>query len=452
MDSAVAALAGYARLMLTLETPLYRAVATSAVRESRNGREFTDRVAAETGLLVEAITGAEEARLVHLAVRDRVALGTGRWLLVDLGGGSVEVSLVDRKRIRWSVSHDMGSVRMLEELSVAGDDATKFRTRIEEYTSNLRLPVRYRRVAGFIATGGNIEALARLSGCEPDRTGVSVLPLAALSETIEGLVRLATEERMSKLDLRADRADVIVPAALVYEHLCRLAGFESIVVPNAGVKEGVLLDVVDYATRHRSHDARLEQVVYHGALMLGRRYRFEQAHARHVMSLALSLFDQLKELHDLSPADRRILTAAALLHDIGTFVNYRKHHKHSLYLIAQAELPGFTQREMQLIANVARYHRKSEPAPHHDAYMALTDTERTRVRGLAALLRIADALDREHTQTVSGIAARADGGTVKLRVTGRGDMLLERWSLERKCGLFEKSFDRRIDLSCERID
>jgi exopolyphosphatase/guanosine-5'-triphosphate,3'-diphosphate pyrophosphatase len=447
MDAAVQAFVQYGRLMRSLGVTRYRAVATSAVRESENGAAFMDRVRAEAGLELEAITGAEEARLVHRAVRARVDLGQGRWLLADLGGGSVELSVVDAHAVHWTVSHDMGSVRLLEELSAAGEDPRLFQRRVEEYTATLRIPARNGgRLSGFIATGGNIETLARLADGAAAGPGVSVLPLEALRQLIRGLGHLSVEQRIGQFGLKPDRADVIVPAAIVYERLCAQAGFDEIVVPKVGVKDGVLADLLDEAVHGREHDTEHDDVVYRGALGIGRRFQFEEQHAVQVTRLAQALFDALAGVYGLTPADRRILTAAGLLHDVGTFIGYRRHHRHSLYLISQTDLPGFTPGEIAVVANVARYHRKSEPAPHHGEFMALPAADRARVTALAALLRIADALDREHTQNVARIDVADDGTATAVTVHGRGDMVLESWAVGQKAGLYERTFRRRLEL------
>lgn len=445
VDAAVDALASYRDRMGELDIAHHRAVATSAVRDSGNREEFLARARAEAGITIETITGAEEARLVHQAVRSRMDFGRKRWVLVDLGGGSVEVSLVDRETILWSVSHGMGSVRLLEELTVAGDEPGRFRRRLEEYTATLRIPKTKRsRLAGFVATGGNIEALAKLAQAGPDENGVARMPLARLRELIETLARLSYRQRVDDLGLREDRADVILPAAMVYERLCTLAGLTTIHVPNVGIKEGIVLDLVDDVIHHGLHGERQDQVVYTGALALGRRYRLDLAHGRHVAKLAVSIFDQLEDVHGLGRADRRVLMAGALLHDIGAFIAYKRHHKHSLYIIAQSELPGFTPNEILMVANVARYHRKGEPAQHHEQFMQLSASERQRVTRLAAILRLADALDREHRQAVDAIALKREDGAVQLALRSSGDLLLERWAIQHKAGLFEKTFGLKV--------
>ncbi len=445
VDAAVAALAVYRERIDTHGVARARAVATSAVRDAENGADFVERAAAEAGVTIETITGAEEARLVHQAVRSRMALGRKKWVLADLGGGSVEVSLVDDQDVHWTVSHDMGSVRLLEELTVAGDEPGRFRRRLQEYTATLRIPkTRRKQLAGFIATGGNIETLANLAGGEPDANGVARIQLPRVREQIETLARLSYRQRVDDLGLREDRADVILPAALVYERLCVLAGFDVIHVPNVGVKDGVVLDLADDVIERGPHRARQDQIVYSGAVALGRRFRFDLAHGRHVAALALALFDQLRELHGLGRTDRSILMAAALLHDVGVFIGYKRHHKHSLYIISQSELPGFTPTEILMVANVARYHRKGEPAEHHDPFMELSGSERGRVTRLAAMLRLADALDREHRQAVRDIRLDRSDGSVRLDLRGSGDLLLERWAVQRKAALFERTFGLKV--------
>jgi exopolyphosphatase / guanosine-5'-triphosphate,3'-diphosphate pyrophosphatase len=442
IDAAVAGLLGFRQRMDELGIKTYRAVATSAVRDSRNGKELVERAREEAGINIEVISGAEEARLVHIGVRSRVKMGRQRWLIADLGGGSVEVSVVDDHGIFRTETYEMGSVRLLEELAVAGDDPGRFRRRLEEYTATLRNSrVLQAKVAGLIATGGNIEALARLADAKPDASGVASLRVADLHNNIERLAGLSYAERVSQLGLREDRADVILPAAMVYERIAVLAAVDTIVVPNVGVKDGIVHDLLEQQTFGGKQRTAKERAAYAGAINLGRRYQFDEPHARHVAKLAAALFDQTRTLHALKPDDRRLLVTAALLHDIGTFIGYKRHHKHSLYIIAESELPAMTAAESLMVANIARYHRKNTPAEHHELFMRLDEKNRERVIKLSAILRIADALDREHLQRIDAIRADQKGSVLELTVTGRGDLLLERWALQRKANFFQKTFD-----------
>lgn len=447
MNAAIEALQLFSRRLAELSVTKYRAVATSAVRDSRNGEELVRRARQEAGIAIDVITGAEEARLVHLAVAKRVSLGRRKWLIADLGGGSVETSIVDHQGVQRTESHEMGSVRLLEELAVAGEEPGRFRRRLEEYTATLRNSrILHAKVAGFIATGGNIEALARLADAPTDRQGVAQLRTDTLRGLVERLAGLSYRERVSQLDLREDRADVILPAAMVYERLAVLAGVDTVLVPGVGVKDGLLWDLIDQHSGRGQRRRSRERAIYSAALMLGRRFHFEEAHGRHVAKLASALFDQTRTLHGLKAEDRRLLIAAALLHDIGTFIGYKRHHKHSLYIISESELPGMTPAEMLMVANIARYHRKNTPSAHHGAFTELDEKNRGRVVRLSALLRLADALDREHLQHVEEVRADLDKDELTLTVTGRGDLLLERWALQRKAQFFEKTFEVSVRL------
>ncbi len=450
VDAAVEAIGSFRARMEEAGVDHYRAVATSATREARNGAEFVARVRDETGVELEVITGSEEARLVYVAVRSRVPFGKRKWLSVDLGGGSVEVSLVDESGILWSESHTMGSVRLLEELSVSGEEPGRFQRLLREYAATLRIPVIAEKwsPAGLIATGGNMEAIARLVGQDPDGERAARVEVADLRKLMETLSKMSYRQRVEGLGLRADRADVILPAGMVYERVASLAGVDAILVPGVGVKNGILLDLVEDLTTHQEHEDRKVRHAVAGCVALGRRYMFDEAHSLHVADLAGSLFDQLQDVHGLGPDERRVLLGAAVLHDIGTFIGYKKHHKHSLYVISQSEVPEFAPREIAVIANVARYHRKGVPAPDHQSFTSLPPEDRALVVKLASLLRIADALDREHLQRVHAVRARVEKSRLRLELEADGDdLLLERWALKRKSNLFEETFGLEVVLA-----
>lgn len=446
---AIRTLAAFKGRMAELHVKACQAVATSAVRESANGEEFLRKVWRDAHLYVEIINGSEEARLIHRAVKESVEMGTGRWLLADLGGGSVEVSLADASGVLWTESHTMGAVRLLEELTVSADDPGRLQRLLTEYVDTLRISsaITKEPLAGCIATGGNIETLAQMSPQNPAPGGVARLPLRSLDKLIGQLARLSYRERVEGLGLREDRADVIFPAAMIYAKLARFAKADEILVPFVGVKEGVLLDLVDGLAEGRDLQDREERQVEQASLALGRKYHFDEAHGRHVARLALSLFDQLAMVHKLGAKDRKALHAAALLHDIGSYISYSGHHKHSQYLISHSNLAGFGQREMEVMANVARYHRRSAPKPEHEAYTVLDPREKAAVLKLTSLLRLADAMDRERRQKVYSVKAEVKDGLLKLRLEGQGDLLLEGWSLKKKADLLLKAFGLGLEVT-----
>lgn len=447
MTAALRALARFRKRIRALDIRECRWVATSAVRESANGEAFAALVKRRLGLDLEIIAGSEEVRLVALAVKTRIAFGTRRWIVANVGGGSAEVALVDRRGVIRNESHSMGAVRLLAELSGSAEtrEPGRFLHLLEDYVSTLQLqsvPDAV-RAAGFIATGGNIEEVARLAGT-PVRRGTASLPLPALRRVIAELSALSPRRRARKWRLKNDRADVILPAAVVLERLCALAGKQVLRVPFIGTKEGLLLDGVDRLAAHgpREH----ERQILNAAVGLGRRYHFDEAHGLQVARLASELFTQLRSLHRLDENDYRVLLAAAVLHDIGVYISYKRHHKHSLYLISQSEMPGLTQNEMLMAANVARYHRKSGPRDGHEHYRRLSPDRRERVAKLSALLRLADALDREHLQNVRRLRARTRPDRLLLEVTGEVSPELERWAVKRKAELFTQVFKRKVKI------
>jgi len=446
IKSALQALARFQERLRILNIEHYRVIATSAVRESSNGKKFAQHVHEQLGIPLEIVSGSEETQLVYRSLKPLIHLGKAPWLLANLGGGSLEVALVNQSGVLTSETHTIGAVRLWEEFKSSADSPRQFVRLLKEYVATLRLSLGNIRgpLAGLIATGGNIEELAKMADAPQKTSGIRDLSISGLKRLMEELPHLSVKQRMVRWGMYQDRADVVMPAAVVYAHLCALSGQESMLVPYVGTKEGILLDLVDRLTLNSTYTHRKEKQLLHLTVSLGRRYQFDEAHGQQVCRLALALFEQLQTLHGLDPDDHRILMVASLLHDIGAYISYKKHHKHSLYLIAQSELPGFSSDDMLMAANIARYHRKNSPQPDHDQFARLTKSQRLRVTKLASLLRIADALDRDHAQTIKRLTASVRGSCLDLKIAGKGFRDLEHWSLQRKAQLFTDLFGLRV--------
>lgn len=453
IEAAVAVMERFRGVLAEHGVHHYRAVATSAVRESVNRRLLVSEVRQRTGLRLEVISGAEEARLVYWAARSRVPLGAEPWLMADLGGGSLEVAIVDGDGIRSIESLAIGTVRLLEEFDGEAGGPKMVQKLLDEYVSGLRFESFEEDldVQGYIASGGNIDDLARVAGATAGENGVSVLALEDLGKVVRTLSKMTAQERIEKYELRENRAEVIVPAGMVYARLAERFGVSRIHVPNVGVKEGAMIDLVDDVTGGEGHGARRTREVVAGAAALGRRFHYEEAHGLHVARLCEHLFDALDDDYELTSRDREILVAAAILHDVGQRIAYKRHHKHSYYLISESELPGLDLDEVQLVANVARYHRRADPSTKHPPFEVLDEEDRGRVTRLSAILRVADALDREHVQNVRDIAVETSDAQVEIDLEGEGDFELERWALERKKGLFEKTFGLQIVVANQAV-
>ena len=253
---------------------------------------------------------------------------------------------------------------------------------------------------------------------------------------------IPANERREVYQLRPDRADTLVPATAIFVRLAYVLKLSTILAPGVGLAAGVLEELVDKFF-HVWDSAGEEQRVLDACLRLGRRYHFDEPHSRQVCRFAAQLFDDLQRVHAFGERDRLLLRAAAMLHDIGDYVHYSGHHKHSQYLIQHADIMGITPDERAILANIARYHRKGPPDPAHPAYRDLSKEARGKVRGLASILRIADALDREHKQKIESVRAAIDRslGHITLFLRGEGDRELEEWSVRQKASLWRDEYD-----------
>ena len=396
MNDAITGLKGVAAHMRQLNVARYRAVATSAVRESANAEVFLKRARKEAGIELLTINGSEEARYVYRAVREKFPFSQQQYVLADLGGGSLEVSLCDDSGILWTESHGMGAVRLMETLTDVEGNTERFRRILDEYTATLHVPrLEYKReIAGIIGTGGNIEALAKLAASPEDKNGVASLRTASLQSLIGSLSNLSYRQRVEKLGLKEDRADVILPAALVYLRLTEILSVKKILVPYTGLKEGVLFDIIDEMTDYETRSTKIERKIISGAIALGRRYLFDERHGLQVAKLSVSLFDQTADLHGMGEEERHMLHAAGVLHDIGMFVNCRRHHKHSMYLISQSDIPWVYAPSN---SDHCAYRALSpEKANHRQSTFPFSNCRKrtgSLVEKLCAFLRIGDALD-----------------------------------------------------------
>jgi len=447
LDAACVALQGFCQRMQQLNVAVYRAVATSAVRDSSNAAQLIARAHADAGITVEIIDPVEEARLVYRAVAQAVPLGEATWALVDLGGGSVQLALLDAHTLRWSASRTLGAVRLFEQTRTQQERAVQWDAYVADAVRTLDsvlTPLRD-HAHGLIAVGGGIEVLAGLAGATPHAGEPLRLSAAALHELRAKLAGLLPDQVQQRFNVAPDRADILGPAALVYDYIAQQLGVTELVVPRVGVREGIIADLLQGAPGASAFTAS-DDALYQAALRIGRAHTFEEGHARQVTRLALQFFDQLQMLHQLVHADRRILLVAGLLHDIGQSVSYDAHHKHSLQLIEQTALPGMTGIELTLAANVARYHRKKTPCEKHASFAGLSPRDRERVKKLAALLRIADGLDRRHCDAVRSVQVVLQNSHALVRAEGMDSLEVEQAVLPKKVDLFEEVYGLRLRL------
>lgn len=431
-----------------------RAVATSALREAHNRDEFFDAVRAATGIEVELISGEEEARLVHAAVADAVPLRKKTALLIDIGGGSVEMTVASRGGILATDSYKMGTVRLLQMLG--GDRRRKnarFRRMVEEYVKATRRRVRKevgrQSIDLLIGTGGNCEALGVLGAELLGRKSPELLRARDLDKLVDVLTSMSYSQRVAILRLRPDRADVIVPAAIVLRTVMRILKVKTLRLPNVGLKNGVLLDMID-DLHHRKSNLHYDEVM-EAAVRLGRKFDVDPTHAGAVAGFSGLLFDALRERHGLDDENRMILEVAARLHETGMFLSPIGYHKHTYYILKNNPLLGLNREQMAAVAHVARFSRKSLPKKSHAEFDLLPSARREAVNKLIPLLRLAKALDEERAGAVVDLKIDVDKKRILLKLKGRGDLYLETWALAKQSQVVQEIYGVPLEVERTRM-
>ena len=461
MDRGISTLARMAQLAQRSGAPM-RAVATSAVREALNAQVFLDRARLEAGVDVEVISGFEEARLIHLGVLQAVPVFDRRLLLCDIGGGSTEVLVGQGADVVTARSFKLGAVRLTDRFFPGGIIADGAVNACRAYIRST-LAVFERDVAAHdpevaVGSSGTFEALVRIAhavGRNPElRTyNCQVLTRARLARVIELLVGSSTPgDRRKVPGLESERADIIVAGALVMEGVYDTFGVTEMMFSEYALREGVLLDTLsrlDGSTMHHLRDVSRRSVRH-----LAEVCDPDPQHSKHVAALALQLFDATASVHGLPKVSREYLEAGALLANVGLIISHDRHHLHSYYVIRNSEhLIGFTDREIEIIAQVARYHRKSAPKGSHPDFARLDPDEQALVRTLAGMLRIAIGLDRSHDGRVIGMNVDSTSDRLEIELVGRevepgvrADLSLELYASGERRQLLEQVIDRIVSI------
>ncbi len=432
-----------------------RAVGTSAIREALNKNEFLRRAKSEAKVKIEIVAGTEEARLIYLGILQALPMFKKKALCIDIGGGSTEYIIGLKQNVLFSNSLKLGAVRLTQRFFSAGAYSSKNIKECRKYVKGMLNPIvrdidKYKYHAA-VGSSGTIASLARIiRSTNGDNIGGSVNNYSftkdELFDAVDRIVSARTLSERKKIDgMDPSRADIITAGAIILEQTFSELSIEEMVVSESALREGILFDSIGKAFSWKIssylHDIRMNNIIH-----LAETFNVEYGHAKHVSKLALEIFDKTNDLHHFTEREKEFLEAAALLHETGLFVSHAQHHRHSYYLIRNAELPGFTENEKEIIANIARYHRKSHPKLKHDEFQTLSSEEQNIVTKLAAILRIADGLDRTHSAVISGIECRKYGDHLRFHLIHRKtkNIEMELWGAERKKGLFEQTFHKKI--------
>ncbi len=464
MDRAMGVLRRCQEIAFSLKSEEIVAVATSAVREAPNGREFLQQVEDDLGLTIHLISGPEEARRIYLGVLSGMEFNHQPHAIIDIGGGSTELILGDGQDPRCLTSTKVGAVRLTAELVKSDPISTPefnylqayVRGMLERSVEELRAQIRPGELPRMVGTSGTIEALATLHareklGTVPDPLHGYQMSLRDLKEIVNRLRRLNYTERAAIPGMNDRRAEIILAGAVILQEAMTLLGLESVTICERSLREGV---VVDWMLTHGLIEDRLRfqsSIRQRSVLRAAQKYQVNLPYAERIAAFALSLFDQTQgSLHQWGSEERELLWAAAMLHNCGHFVGHSSHHKHSYYLIRNGDLLGYTEIEIETIANLARYHRKNCPKKKHENYRNLNSKKHRKVVDqLSALLRLAVALDRRQIGAVRQVRVEYRPEVREFRlylqpVDIRDNCSLELWSLDYKKTCFEEQFSLKL--------
>ncbi len=440
------------------------AVATSATREAPNGRSFIDRIDAELGLKVDLISGQEEARRIYLGVLSGIEFNNTPRIMIDIGGGSTELILGDSEEPRTLSSTKIGAVRLSVEL-VKSDPIsdTEFsylqayvRGQLERPVDDIKFQLQAGEKPQMVGTSGTIETVAMIiardkTGSLPSRLNGFKLNLKDVKTLINKLRRLNNSDRAQLAGMSERRAEIIIPGAVVLQEAMLMLGMESLTFCERSLREGVIVDwmltngLIEDRLRYQS------SIKERSTLKIADKYGVDLLHSQQVAKFAVEIFDYMQtvRLHNLDENARRYLWSAAVLHNSGHFVSHSSHHKHSYYLIRYGELLGYNELEIEIIANIARYHRKATPKKKHDTYQNLPKSHRLMISQLGAILRVAIALDRRMIGAVDRITCDFQPADRQFQIIFQprqldDDCSLEKWSLNFKKSWFETEFNVKL--------
>lgn len=433
------------------------AFATSAIREAKNGGDFIKEVGEKVGIRVRAISGKMEAEMIGYAIRHSIVLGKEMVLMVDIGGGSVEFIIGNNKEFIYYNSLKLGVARMaaafVDSDPIKKKDIKKLEKHFEKELAEVAKLAKKHKVKTIIGSSGTMENIGEMVAGRISATAnrsLNELEFSAqdFTDFYSDFIKLDKEQRLKEKGLEEKRVDIINPGMVLVKFLVDKFKIEHIKISEGALREGMILNFIQNKREQLNLDlvANFRDPRRRSIYELLRKCNWPEAHSRHVSNFSLQLFDEFKEEFNLLETDRELLEYASLMHDIGYYISYRKHHKHALYLIRNSELLGFKEDEINIMANVARYHRKADPHKRHIRYKQLNKNSRKRVKKLSALLRVADGLDRSHYQNVQNLEININKEIISLFITTHSDPELEIWGTLQKGELLAKITGKKLEV------
>lgn len=428
------------------------AIATSAIREAVNGGEFIQRVIDEVGIKINAISGKMEAELIAAAVQHGVSLDEDPVLMMDIGGGSVEFILGNQKKVFFLSSKKLGVARMSAKLKNDPPVPNEIKTLIDHYSTELKdvaeafAQNRTNTLIGSSGTMQNIGMMIALKNKKSPNITLNELEFTTVefNEFYKKAITLSHKQRVKLKGLDEKRVDYIVPGLVLVHYILDTFGIKKVRISTQALREGIIIRYIKKEMDELEPLAQIQNPRRRSVFELLRKCDWHKDHSTHVAEMALIIFDALKSDLNLDNSDRELLEYASLMHDIGYYISHKSHHKHALYIIRNSDLRGFKEEEIEIMANVARYHRRSTPKSRHQYYEALGEESKKKVSQLSAILRVADGLDRSHYQNVRVLRPENGKKKLYLRIETEADPQLEIWGAKRKSQLLQEITEKKI--------
>jgi exopolyphosphatase/guanosine-5'-triphosphate,3'-diphosphate pyrophosphatase len=439
VNAALQTLSKFKRIAESHKVDEIVAAATSATREADNGGDFIAEVDRQTGIRIRVISGTEEARLIHLAAGYGVDIGGTTAVVVDIGGGSVEVTLGTATHLTLGRSFKVGVIRLTERFvksdPLSDGDERRLVKHLNRELGGYIDQIAARKFDRVIGTSGTILSLGLMAASEHGETPEDVRNLRVSAKSLhrlrKHLIESDIEERLATPGMDPRRADLSVAGSVLFDTIVRRLGADEFTLCDLALREGLVLDYIHRNSARIRKVERYPDVRRRSIVELGERCGYWSDHAQQVARLALNIFDQTRSVHALSDREREWLEYGALLHDVGVHISYERHHRHSYYLIKNGDLRGFDPQEIEVIALIARYHRQATPKKAHDGYGDLKSPLRRTVKVLSAMVRLAEGLDRSHAQALAGVDLYPRGDDYLARLRATGDAELELWAAHR---------------------
>jgi len=456
-------LKGYTKLMKDYRIKNYMVVATSAIREAKNREYLLDQVKLQTGVSIEVINNAKERYFMYKALRDYLLntkfINKKDTLIVDIRSGGVEVSVYSDNKLKFTEYLKIGSLRLREVLADLQKRSLRFSSVLQEYIKSevdfLKSIIKGVRIDNFIGIGGELKTILKL--CEMENVveenysdSIRTIGRDAFEKLFDKINHLTTEQIQEKFKLQKNKAEILLPSMVLFRSFLHMTESDGIYAPFLSLRNGILAEIAD-----QWHETPRKKKIIDDIISMvwniGKKYFIDEHHSAYIEKTALTIFDQTVRFHNLGSRERFCFRVSAILHDIGKYINYNSHEIHSYNIIQYQDIMGFSDRELNIIANIVRYHEEDLPDPDHKQFSELDERGRLTVSKLAAILRLAEALDVSHKQKITDFDITVNKNELLFKVTSKEDIMLEQWSFSQVSGFFEDVMGVRPKLILKKI-